>query len=469
MAINRRLLPMEILNIGCTIDTELLGMEEAAIKSMSLEDLERVSGTITGDILVWNNNYIFTPAHLARLPKLKLLINWGTDTSNISCVEEIEHKNIKIVTTKGYATSTVSGFILDQLRAQPIDLRASRVGFLGFGRIGYATGKSLAQIGTKVQFTSRSTKYFGPLYESVSLPELLQNQILVIGVDTDECLLTEVLVKEVKQPITIINISRESVVSPVFIQKLIEQGKLSLYLSDNFTSHDIYNNGKCIFTGNRAYKSAISKESKLHKLKFFCQQHLIMRHKHIHMARHGETEWNREGRMQGQLDSSLTEKGKRQAAALAAYFSKAKIQTLLVSPMGRCQATAEIIRDIHPCHIETIEMMAEMNFGDFQGKLKSALKTHAFFEERKADKLHVPYPNGESYWDVFQRLEGPIQEAVGRHSEPIGIVGHESINRMIPPVLLDTISLEEAVQHRQANNEVVGINFETKTRTLNEI
>ena len=62
----------------------------------------------------------------------------------------------------------------------------------------------------------------------------------------------------------------------------------------------------------------------------------------FYLARHGQTEWNIEGRIQGQLDSPLTALGKQQALLLAEQCKMLSITSLLTSPLGRALATAEL-------------------------------------------------------------------------------------------------------------------------------
>ena len=70
----------------------------------------------------------------------------------------------------------------------------------------------------------------------------------------------------------------------------------------------------------------------------------------ILLVRHGETQWNVERRMQGQKDSPLTERGRRQAQAMAALVAgivrrEAGDWRLVASPLGRAQATAAMIAE----------------------------------------------------------------------------------------------------------------------------
>ena len=177
------------------------------------------------------------------------------------------------------------------------------------------------------------------------------------------------------------------------------------------------------------------------------------------IARHGETLWNAEGRIQGSAhDNPLSRKGIKQAYRLGIFLrSLNKKLKILSSPMIRAFETANIASQLlGGSDILIVEELIEMNFGDLQGMFKRDARKHSFYEERQENKLHIPYPNGESYYDVFLRLKDSLQEIIASTEEMLFIVGHESVNRMIPPVFdQKQFPLDKAVLNRQKNDEVV--------------
>lgn len=64
----------------------------------------------------------------------------------------------------------------------------------------------------------------------------------------------------------------------------------------------------------------------------------------LYITRHGETEWNCEERMQGWLDSNLTEKGENNARLLGQRLENTNFAAIFSSPSGRTKATANLIR-----------------------------------------------------------------------------------------------------------------------------
>ena len=89
----------------------------------------------------------------------------------------------------------------------------------------------------------------------------------------------------------------------------------------------------------------------------------------IYLVRHGETEWNREGRLQGHKDSSLTPKGEEQAAQTAQKLKEVKFDAIFSSDLIRAKRTAEIIKLERELEVVTTKALRERNFGHHEGKL----------------------------------------------------------------------------------------------------
>ena len=103
----------------------------------------------------------------------------------------------------------------------------------------------------------------------------------------------------------------------------------------------------------------------------------------VHLVRHGETEWNRDGRCQGVTDIPLTEKGIQQAEALGQGFAATRPSLILASPLQRAQETAARLAQPHGSVIETVPALQEWDQGDLEG-LTSAqlLGNHTEFFQR---------------------------------------------------------------------------------------
>ena len=95
------------------------------------------------------------------------------------------------------------------------------------------------------------------------------------------------------------------------------------------------------------------------------------------IVRHGVTEWNKEGRLQGKKDIPLSKEGEEQADKLAKRLKDEKIDKIYASPLKRACKTAEIINKYHKLPINIEDGLREISYGIFDGISK---------EEREKDE-----------------------------------------------------------------------------------
>lgn len=115
------------------------------------------------------------------------------------------------------------------------------------------------------------------------------------------------------------------------------------------------------------------------------------------LIRHGATAWNLEGRYLGSTDLPLSEEGIKQLKEK----SKPEADVLWVSPMKRCTQTAEIF---YPGKKqEVVGDFREIDFGDFEGKNYKELNGNADYQAYIDSGGKIPFPNGESPEDFYQR------------------------------------------------------------------
>jgi probable phosphoglycerate mutase len=132
----------------------------------------------------------------------------------------------------------------------------------------------------------------------------------------------------------------------------------------------------------------------------------------IYLVRHGETEWNRAGRMQGHLDAPLTMRGEAQARAVGETLRELGVGgfSMVASPLGRTRATAAIIaralgRD--PEAITTDHRLMEMTWGAWDGLTNAEIEARdpGALARREADHWNYRPPvGGESYARVALRV-----------------------------------------------------------------
>src|SRR5437763_5335909 len=138
----------------------------------------------------------------------------------------------------------------------------------------------------------------------------------------------------------------------------------------------------------------------------------------IYYIRHGETEWNAEGKLQGTRDIPLNDLGRKQASKagsiLADLFardarSEASLQ-FVASPLGRARSTMEAVRGalkLPPDGYAVDDRLREIGYGQWEGSTLAQMQAldPELFARRQAEKWTVSPPGGESYVAVQARIE----------------------------------------------------------------
>jgi len=149
---------------------------------------------------------------------------------------------------------------------------------------------------------------------------------------------------------------------------------------------------------------------------------------HLLLVRHSETQWNREGRYQGQQDSPVTPEGLAQAEAVAGRLRNVHIDALYASDLDRCIATARVIERATGTPLQVDERLRERNHGLFEGLTKAEVKQRypdEYSEYRGPQGSDYVLPGGESRRQVYTRAVAVMEDLVaGRRGERIAVVGH---------------------------------------------
>jgi probable phosphoglycerate mutase len=168
----------------------------------------------------------------------------------------------------------------------------------------------------------------------------------------------------------------------------------------------------------------------------------------ILLLRHGETEWNQNRRIQGRGDSPLTERGKRQAAAMGRttrQVLEGRIPHLKVSPLGRTRHTAEIVLTelgLENPQITFDEMLVELGFGPWEGR--QAEETLDLMTETAPEWRLFNVPGGETYEELCARCRTWLDQHENT-SHPLVVVSHGLTGKIIRG-LYGRLSDEEIVR-----------------------
>ncbi|MBN2072839.1 MAG: alpha-ribazole phosphatase [Actinobacteria bacterium] len=122
----------------------------------------------------------------------------------------------------------------------------------------------------------------------------------------------------------------------------------------------------------------------------------------LFLIRHGQTEWNKEGRYQGGMDTELTGTGIEQAKLAAEYLSQVDFSNIYSSPLKRAVDTAEIISRGESHRIIVRDDLREMNFGRWEGLKFSEINNQ--YNEDYQNWLRDPYNNRPAGGESFEEL-----------------------------------------------------------------
>ena len=152
------------------------------------------------------------------------------------------------------------------------------------------------------------------------------------------------------------------------------------------------------------------------------------------LVRHGETEWNAEGRVQGQLDIPLSEAGLAQARAVAQALSGEKFSAIYSSDLVRVRQTAQPIAEKLNLKIIFKAELRERHYGVFQGLTYADAKERmpADYARFRAKDPGFDFGNGESLSQFNERALAVIKDIGSKHkNENILVFTHGGVLEMV--------------------------------------
>ena len=147
------------------------------------------------------------------------------------------------------------------------------------------------------------------------------------------------------------------------------------------------------------------------------------------IARHGETDWNREGRWQGWADPPLNETGRAQARRLADELRETSFDAVYASDLRRAFETAEILAAPHGVAVVADAGLREIDIGSWSGLTRPEIEARFPNGER---------PDGETHEQHGTRVRAAVVRIARRHlGERILLVTHGGTIRSIHDVTSD--------------------------------
>ena len=174
----------------------------------------------------------------------------------------------------------------------------------------------------------------------------------------------------------------------------------------------------------------------------------------IYIARHGETTWNVEGRIQGRSDPGLSPKGHQQSLALLEQLKNQSLSAIYTSNLQRSILTAQPIAHHFGLPIRQESDLDEIAFGVLEGRNLYQFDevTKNEWERFKDDRFNYHIPGAENYTDVANRIKPFIDKTLRNHDgEEVLVVGHRVVNRLLIGMLME-YPLERVLKIEQTHD-----------------
>ncbi len=160
----------------------------------------------------------------------------------------------------------------------------------------------------------------------------------------------------------------------------------------------------------------------------------------LYLVRHGETEWNAQGRIQGHTDVELSDRGRQQARAVAHRLSGVTFDAVYSSDLSRSRETAQIILGHRPTSLRSTDRLREYHKGVFEG-----LTVHEYmrrypdlYQASLVNDLDFAPTGGETIRQASLRMAGLVSDLKKEHQdETVLVVGHGGSLRSAVVAIMD--------------------------------
>ncbi len=154
----------------------------------------------------------------------------------------------------------------------------------------------------------------------------------------------------------------------------------------------------------------------------------------VYLVRHAETNWNADGRFQGQVDTELSPLGRRQAVALGARVAALSPVSLCTSDLSRARETADLAGSVAGLTAEPDRAFREVHVGQWQGLTFDEVRTSMpdSFAEWLSGRPGFRFPRGETYEEAAARAMERLEALAAVHrGGRLVIVSHGGVLRAV--------------------------------------
>ncbi len=186
----------------------------------------------------------------------------------------------------------------------------------------------------------------------------------------------------------------------------------------------------------------------------------------LYLIRHGQTDWNVAGKIQGSTDIPLNDMGRRQAACLARGMEKRPVEKVFTSTLSRAYETGLAIGKSQNVPVERLEGLEEVGYGVWEGMTMEEI------QEQYPKELELWYnspvdvapPEGESQVQVYDRCGRALETILAKARGDVAIVSHgATVVFLLEYLLRDTRRDEDIIV---GNASISTIEYDPETRVF---
>ena len=188
----------------------------------------------------------------------------------------------------------------------------------------------------------------------------------------------------------------------------------------------------------------------------------------LYLIRHGQTDWNVAGKIQGSTDIPLNDMGRRQAACLARGMEKRPVEKVFTSTLSRAYETGLAIGKSQNVPVERLEGLEEVGYGVWEGMTTEEI------QEKYPKELELWYnspvdvapPEGESQVQVYDRCGRALETILAKAQGDVAIVSHGATVVFLLEHLLKDTRKDEDEDIIVGNASISTIEYDPETRVF---
>ncbi|MCI8536414.1 MAG: histidine phosphatase family protein [Hungatella sp.] len=186
----------------------------------------------------------------------------------------------------------------------------------------------------------------------------------------------------------------------------------------------------------------------------------------LYLIRHGQTDWNVAGKIQGSTDIPLNDMGKRQAGCLAKGMESRPVTKVYTSKLKRAYETGYAIAESQKVPVEQIPGLEEVGYGVWEGLTTNEIaeKYPKELEQWYLSPVDVAPPQGESQTEVYERCGKAIDRIMAEAKGDVAIVSHGATVVFLLEYLLRGNRREDEEDIIVGNASISTIEYNPETR-----